>query len=190
MRPMSDLFTVGQWQGERVNVVGGGPSRSRFFTEDPPGRVISVNAHYGSADVIVSGDQMFLKKLRDHQWETVVDDVPIVCVDVGGNLYLDQKPEEWSERAYVLPALDRWRFWSHSMSHVRWAANSGISAINLADLLVDGHGTLHLYGFDCDGPKPPYPWFRTNFADIMPLVRADLLFYGGRTLSRLFKALV
>lgn len=195
-RGASQIWFRGEWKGSTVVIVGGGPSASllELFSLRKGIQVISVNQHgcdrlerplvIGPSDTVafvVTGDQLWLKRHKAGHWGVSRDPVfgvPIIAVDHDIKLYYDD--------ALVVDSSSEKGFWGDTMERVRWGLNSGLSALNIADILCDGEGSIHLFGFDCDSDKGIYPRFRENFQDIFPLVRTPLFIHGNGALARIY----
>ena len=143
-------LTDGQWKGKRCFVVGGGPSLKGFdFRVLKGDHVIVVNRAYIDvpfADVFFTEDLRFIEKYsKRDDWKAFKGVKVIHSLDptytpmflkCDPDLFIIEKEEE--------------RCWSKSLHDgLSYNSNSGIGALNLADIL--GADPIFLLGFDCRG---------------------------------------
>lgn len=145
------MLNDGAWNGHSVVVVGGGPSLRGFDWELLRGkRIIAINRAYISvpwADVFFTEDLRFVKKFSTRDdWRDFKGRKVVHCLDESfDRQFLDRDPSIHLIRRR--PRREA-RCWSHSLEHgLSYASNSGIGAINLADIL--GGDPIYLLGFDC-----------------------------------------
>lgn len=156
---------TGQWKGERVFIVGGGPSLAGFDWSRLDGeRVIAVNRAYEVLPraIICSMDLTFwrlkgkyiemLNHCRQSPTGGVAPIVPAVHVRVGDEKLPAAGPSQivpcCADTSQPNPHLTA--AWGTSLkTGLGCGGNSGFTAVNLADVL--GARTIYLLGFDMRG---------------------------------------
>ena len=137
-----------QWAGEKCFIVGGGPSLKDFDWSILAGQkhIIAVNAavfDLPHAEVFITEDARFIKRFA-----------PQLNLFAGVKVFSCPDDTYCAEvRALVpfmiiLPTRDKRYGWSkHIADGLSTSSNSGIPALNLADILAAD--PIYLLGFDC-----------------------------------------
>jgi hypothetical protein len=152
----------GQWNGQTVSIIGGGPSLKGFdFSRIPKHRkVIAINAAFKfcpQADVFFTEDYRFLEKFGAE-----LDSFQGVKV---WHCLKGIKKEKGLALCPSLTVIEEKRddkFWAKDLFSLSFSSNSAVGAINLAEIL--GASRLFLLGIDCRAEAP----MMSNFHDLYP----------------------
>lgn len=184
-RDLRTTLPEGAWSDRRVFLFGGGGSVQQFdFSELKPGdRTIAINSAWKSfyghgitPNLQFSGDQMF--------WKTVREDL-LFRRAVGLVAALDQG--RTLDRGFLIQTSDRRGHWARKFKDgIRWGKNSGVAAMNLAEVL--GAREIHLVGFDLDGTNREglvfdgvqnmHDGFLATFKEIAPKVQCKVIVHN------------
>jgi len=174
MPPLSDVLPDGAWRGaKRCFIIGGGPSLKSFkhWYELKHELTIGINAAFVRAPTIAfSEDVRFQDFVCGKEIERPVS-----------HLLRKRWPDCKSLKIFhnVQPARARREFpgclvvenagrheWSDSFRKgLCWGTNSAISALNLADILMGGEGTIYLLGIDMKGVKGKVAHWHNYYPD-------------------------
>lgn len=193
-RRLSSLMPEGSWSGLRCWIFGGGSSGHRFRWDaiKARDRTIAINDAWmlfreqGRAPTLAfSGDQMF--------WKTRGGDVEYKAA-TGHRVALahGKIPDD----VLTVPTRDDAGHWAEEFdAGIRWGKNSGVAALNLADVL--GADEVYLVGFDLDGRNRDgvalegldemHEGFRQTFEAIAGDVRADVFNCNPRSALECFE---
>lgn len=144
---VTEVLSGGQWSGERVFCVGGGPSAKGFpwhLLRDE--KVIAVNKSYlcGVSDINIGGDRRFWQKIAgpDKHYPTDTISVWADCKQANENFGLPNTLYRFKEMSG-----DQWSTDLHRGT-IR-SSDSGMRAVNLAFMLGASH--VYLIGYDMYG---------------------------------------
>lgn len=156
------MLNDGSWKGRRAWIVGGGPSLRSFAWERLVGipEIICVNFAYERvphAACVITEDVRFIQlAARKESWRAFRGEKILSCLEPG----YEPLARAADPAIRIIPRKSSVRFWSKSLNDgLSYSSNSGIAAINLADIL--GVSEIVLLGFDCK-PVGDTP---TNFHD-------------------------
>ena len=188
-RHIRSTLPEGAWAGRRVFIFGGGSSVAKFDWSklQSQDRTISINSSWKNfynanriPTIQFSGDQLF--------WKQVSNDL-LFRKSVGLVAALDH--DRTLDRGFLVPiAKESKRHWAENYDDgIRYAANSGIAALNLADVL--GSESIRLVGFDLDGTDregrhfpdliKTHEHFLTTFEEIAPLVKSKVVVINDKS---------
>lgn len=185
-RRLSATLPDGAWRERTVWIIGGGRSSWSFdpsLVRRSSDRVIAINDAWtvcrdrALVALQFSGDQAFWKA---HRRDTLFRQSVGLCAALDHG--------KVPGFALTVPTHDEPGHWARTFEDgVRWGQNSGVSALNLADVL--GAETVKLVGFDLDGCtrdgehhselEDMHRLFLDRFAEIAPKVRARVLVHGS-----------
>lgn len=146
------------WAGHPCIIIGGGPSLqgldwARIINRNPHWKVIVVNramVDVPNADVFFTEDTRFVEKYAtEPSWAAFTGRKVVHALTDG----FADRLAELDPSIEIVRRVREDKFWSRSFAEgLSFASNSGVGAINLADLL--GCPSIHMLGFDCTaGPK-------------------------------------
>jgi hypothetical protein len=149
MAPVSERFTEGDWSGEAVWIVGGGPSLRGFDFEFLKGeRVVAINSAHtcGVADVVFTGDARWL--LQQAKKEDIPNETPVVYC--GATRFRNS----WQRVVYQVEGGGK--LWGRSLTGKLATGDSGLRAVNFAAVM--GAEVIYLLGFDMHRPGGEEWW--------------------------------
>lgn len=155
----------GAWQGRESFIVLGGPSLRDFDWSllAKRNQIIVVNRAFKDvphADIWFSEDLQFVehfgKELRKFKglkvFHSLDDDLGVRALEADPDIHIISRIKPWGQK-----------FWAKSLSEgLSYSSNSGIGALNLADILDAER--IYILGLDC---KPVGP-FMTRYHDDYP----------------------
>lgn len=176
-RTLASAMPEGTWRGRRCVIFGGGASAHRFDWSRLKARDVTIaindawmhfREHALSPTLSFSGDQAFWKERRsDVEYKRAV------------GLRVALEHGKIPDDVLTVPTRDDRKHWARRFEDgVRWGKNSGVAAINLAEVL--GADEVYLVGFDLDGRNrdgvelPGLREFHDGFRDTFEEV-ADLI---------------
>lgn len=146
------MLKQGEWKGRRAFIVGGGPSLRDFDWKQLEGeQCVVINAAYKHVKhleaVFFTEDLRFIEEFTHRDdWNEFRGRKVVHCLD---NTFL-KRIHQSDNTIDVIRRVpkERRRCWGRSLQDgLSYASNSGIGAINLAQIL--GGSPLYLLGFDC-----------------------------------------
>lgn len=188
-----EVVTDGDWRGQDVVVVGGGPSLAQVDLE-----AIEEATAAGAIKCIVTNQRAFkvpsgLAFSIDAGWVRREGHPPneIKCFGVPEGIW-NLRPEGWYCVKRVTPRRsDRTRYpWPSSIKDFVLGANSGACGLALADCLTQGKGTIYLVGFDMapgpehKGREKTYEQWRDQIDERFDEVRSKVYVVGDSALSK------
>lgn len=187
-RDIISTLPEGVWSGRRVFIFGGGASIQTFdFKQlNREDRTIAINTAWKSfynnnlkPNLQFSGDQAFWKSVSN---DLLFRKVSGIVAALDHNKTLDV--------GLLIRTKEENGYWGSDFREgIRWGQNSGVAALNLAEVL--GAEEVHLVGFDLDGTnreglvfegvKEMHALFLERFREVAPYVKCKVIIHNSKS---------